>query len=123
MSVSIEVSVLVIALSATKLIVKSKDGATPLFANPVSQAAYKQYLEGGEEGDFKVTIESDTAFILEGSSVESEDFESEDLEDRFYDLPACVRMPSHHDKSVNPEQMYLYWNMHEIGNRWVLERI
>tara|TARA_B100000530_G_scaffold287794_1_gene203170 strand:- start:379 stop:729 length:351 start_codon:yes stop_codon:yes gene_type:complete len=116
MSVSIEVSVLVIALSATKLIVKSKDGTTPLFANPVSQAAYKQYLEGGEEGDFTVTIASDTAFILEGTSVES-------IEDRFFSLPACVRMPSHHDTSVNPEQMYLYWNMHEIGNRWVLERI
>lgn len=109
-----EVNVLVVSLTDDHLVLKSKDGVTPLFKNELSKYGFKQYLESEEGGQYKVTLISDQSLTLEKSGAA----------DDFNNVPASVRMP--HEAAVTQgiftyEDMFLFWNMHEIGNDWQIE--
>ena len=109
-----EVNVLVVSLTDDHLVLKSKDGVTPLFKNELSKHGFKQYLESEEGGQYKVTLISDQSLTLEKSGAA----------DDFNNVPARVRMP--HEAAITQgtftyEDMFLFWNMHEIGNDWETE--
>ncbi|MBO6224271.1 MAG: hypothetical protein J6N72_02285 [Psychrobacter sp.] len=111
-----EVNVLVVSLSDDHLVLKSKDGVTPLFKNELSKNGFKQFLESEEGERYKVTLVSDQSLMLEKSGAA----------DDFHNVPASVRMP--HEAAVTQgifthEEMFLFWNMHEIGNHWSIEWI
>ena len=109
-----EVNVLVLSLTDDHLVLKSKDSVTPLFKNELSKHGFKQYLESEEGGRYKVTLISDQSLMLEKTGAS----------DDFNNVPASVRMP--HESAISSghfthEEMFLFWNMHEVGDLWSIE--
>lgn len=112
----IQVVVSVITLTDNKLVLKSKDGVTPIFKNELSAAAFKQYLESAEGERYTVEILSDTCIMLSNDDLGH----YESLSQMYSRMPESVRMPHEQaikDGLITYEEMFLYWNMHEIDCR------
>ena len=112
-----EVQVLVLELSNTQLVLKSKDGKTPLFKNSLSAVGFKQYLESKEGGSYQVDIMSELAVILSHNTACTDENSIQSL---FANIHQNVRMP--HEAAITQgiftyEEMFLFWNMHEIYDR------
>ncbi len=117
------VQVLVIELSETKLVMKSKDSETPIFRSQLSALGFKEYLESQEgsswfgKGRFKVELISETAVIIEHESAGNG---NDDIGQMFDRINESVRTP--HVQAVvegiyTYEQMFLFENMWGIGDR------